>query len=74
MIRTLPPILPRDQPKNGGALKLHLGAVGVFKGTATFTDVSIMPADTGDDEVTYRKGACIHNKVCISAFSASTSE
>ena len=50
------------QDHNGGALKLELGAVGVFQGTADFTDISIIPADTGIRR--FVRGAAIHSKVC----------
>lgn len=50
------------QDHNGGALKLELGAVGVFQGTADFADISIIPADTGIRR--FVKGAAIYSKVC----------
>lgn len=54
------------QTKNGGVLKLELGAVGVFKGTAEFIDNSIIATDIDPDseEEQKHKGAAIHNKVC----------
>ncbi|CAM9388259.1 unnamed protein product [Ascophyllum nodosum] len=55
--------------KNGGALKLEFGAVGVFKGTASFHHNSIIstvlePSETipwADFQI-QRKGGAIHNK------------
>eukprot|EP00904_Undaria_pinnatifida_P003569 jgi/Undpi1/13212/HiC_scaffold_8.g02874.m1 len=45
---------------DGGALKLELGAVGVFKGVANFTDISILPADTGIRR--FVKGVAVQSK------------
>lgn len=54
---------PRLQDNNGGALKLELGAVGVFKGKVDLADISILPADTGI--VKFLKGAAIHSNVRV---------
>lgn len=51
------------QGKNGGALKVGLGASAVFEGTTKFTDVSVMTVQLADDEEKEFKGAAIHNKV-----------
>ncbi|CAB1113980.1 unnamed protein product [Ectocarpus sp. CCAP 1310/34] len=50
--------------KNGGVLKLELGAVGVFKGTAEFSDNSIISTsiDESTEEEILRKGGAIHTK------------
>lgn len=57
------PVSPTRQDHNGGALKLELGAVGLFQGTSNFTDISILPADTGIR--IFGKGAAIHSKVSV---------
>lgn len=46
-------------------LKLELGAVGVFKGTAEFSDNSIISTsiDESTEEEILRKGGAIHTKV-----------
>lgn len=44
-------------------MKLELGAVGVFKGAANLTDISILPADTGIRR--WVKDAAVHSKVYV---------
>ena len=62
-----------QQEKSGGALRVELGAVGVFQGTAEFNGNSIISTDLGTVPGTIegstrpvemrRKGGAIYNKV-----------
>lgn len=50
-------------------MKLELGAVGVFQGTAEFSDNSIIATiiNASTEEEQKRKGGAIHNKVQTSS-------